>query len=582
MCGIAGMAGGRGDVGRALHTFAYRGPDAEGSFSDGAVALGQVRLSIIDLDPRSNQPLFDTTGDTGIVFNGEIYNYRELREELERVHGARFRSQSDTEVLVEGYRAWGTDMLPRLRGMFAFAIYDKPQRTILLARDHAGIKPLYYAVHEGKLLFASEAKGVAALLREQGAEPTLSDDAIGLYLAFGYVPSPLTPVKEIVKVPRGSYMRFDIAQQRAEIVPWKLEQYDVSDGAGLQRVVRESILEHTIADVPVGVFFSGGIDSSVVALALRDAGMDLATYSVRVAGKAADEPYFRDIASKLGVKARIVDFGLTEFERMFEHVLARMDDPIADPSIFPTALVSVVASEDVKVVLSGEGGDELFLGYPRALRLVHMQRQRRGGDIAAPLAALPPFRGKRALYARIAAAAGNPEAFYLSQTSLAFDRTPVHAWRSAIRLMRETDSLWFDRDWYLENMLMRKADMATMYASIEGRVPLLGARLWSAAPTFAQANMRGAGKRLLREMLYEALPRELVDRPKSGFGIPLSSLAQQSVLLREASAAAAHSLRATGLPVFRAIPDADHVLAYPSLAYGLVALHRSLKNLGLL
>ena len=238
----------------------------------------------------------------------------------------------------------------------------------------------------------------------------------------------------------------------------------------------------------------------------------------------------------------------------------------------------------MKVVLSGEGGDELFLGYPRALAIERMHKHAAESGSLFDLLVLksPRFRGKRAASAWCARRLLLPVSYYFTQSSLAFDQTPPDAWHAARKIAGQRDPLWLDRDMYLENMLLRKTDMATMYASIEGRVPLLGAQLWNAAPSFAHENAERSGKQILRTMLLEALPRELVERPKSGFGIPINGLYKRSKLLSAAGDEAAIVLRRELELLSPYIPAPEALTSHPALSYGLVALHRSLQNLGLL
>ncbi len=578
MCGILGQTGGDEHALRvAAAGMAYRGPDAEGYFEDKSVALGHKRLSIIDVDARSNQPLFSNDSKYTIVFNGEIYNFKDLKQELEREHKVQFRTESDTEVLLEGYRVWKEALLPKLRGMFAFAIYDVAGGEIFLARDHAGIKPLYFAQEKGKLHFASEAKAVAALLRGDGVQLDISREAVGMYLVLGNIPSPMTLCTQIKKLPRSSWGRYTIVSDTMHVAEWQPEVEPATTPEAMTQAIRESIVEHTIADVPVGVFFSGGIDSSVVALALKEAGINLTAFCVRVEGRDADEQYFREIAKQLGVEARVHTFGVQEFDDIFEHVLSKMDDPIADPSIFPTAFISQIASKDVKVVLSGEGGDELFFGYQRALTLARMNaRAEQFGVLEKLYAHTPSFRGKRGAMAWLARVLRRPVSYYLTQSALALDAIPAGVLKSVHAYLAREDSQRLDRDWYLENMLMRKADMATMYASIEGRVPLLGAQVWMNAPRFAAENLR-SGKDTFKDMLRTALPNNLIDRPKSGFGIPLTRLRSESKILAPAIDKARIELMEL-FPEYRSVIAASEQNA--SIAYGLVALHRSIRNLG--
>lgn len=578
MCGILGYSGGSESAVRsAASQFSYRGPDAEGYFSDSMVSLGHKRLSIIDVDERSNQPFFSSDKTSAIVFNGEIYNYKELRDELVRDHAVEFRTESDTEVLLEGYRVWKEVLLPKLRGMFAFAIYDAAEGEIFLARDHAGIKPLYYANVSGRLYFGSEAKAVASLLREDGVPLDISHDAVGMYLVLGNIPSPMTLCTQIKKLPRGSWSRYTIESDTMHVAEWQPAVAPATTPEEMTQAIRASIIEHTVADVPVGVFFSGGIDSSVVALALKEAGINLTAFCVRVEGRDADEPYFREIALTLNVDAQVHTFGVKEFDGVFEHVLSKMDDPIADPSIFPTAFISQIAAKDVKVVLSGEGGDELFFGYQRALTLARLNaRAEQFGVLEKLYAHTPSFRGKRALMAWLSHVLRRPVSYYLTQTALSLDSIPADVFKSVHAYLTHEDTQRLDRDWYLENMLMRKGDMATMYASIEGRVPLLGAQVWMNAPRFADENLR-SGKDTLKDMLRTALPNNLIDRPKSGFGIPLTSLRSESNLL-------AGAIETARIELLKLFPEYRSFIAVSesnaSVSYGLVALHRSIRNLG--
>lgn len=579
MCGIIGATGvTREALQEGLQTFSYRGPDALGYSEIEGMLMGHARLSIIDLDPRSNQPFWDERKERAIVFNGEIYNFREIRAELEK-YGVIFRTESDTEVLLAAFGQWGKDMLPRLRGMFAFAIQDAHAGTVFLARDHAGIKPLYYTL-EGGLVFASELKGVVSLMRARTQHVELDTASLGLYRAFGYVPSPHTLVSGLRKLERGSWLSYDIATATADTGSWQPETTAVDTVVGLEAAVRESVLEHTIADVPVGLFFSGGIDSSVIALVLQEAGMKLETFSIGVEGRGADEPYFNAIAKELHVSAHAAPFGIREAEEMYEHVFSKMDDPIADSSILPTAYVSRLAHERVTVVLSGEGGDELFQGYPRQEAIVAMGTGARSRLLDAFLTAGPAFKGKRRLLLGLARAMHDPAFYYLLTVSLAQDMLEPPSWERARDMLAKTEPLWFDRDWYLENMLLRKADMATMYSSLEGRVPLLGAQVWNAAPKLSRENLAGGTKMVLRNMLKKRLPAELVDRPKSGFGISTRQLFAEFEPARTDLSRALAGLQEHGFPA----PARQGTLVknYPAYAFGIVALYRSLQNLSLL
>ncbi len=585
MCGIIGATSGtRKETESALQVFRYRGPDALGFFEQDGVVLGHARLSIIDLDARSNQPFFDEQHEIGVVFNGEIYNYKELRTELEREHKIRFRTDSDTEVLVYAYRVWGERALPRLRGMFAFCVYDLRSGTLFLARDHAGIKPLYYSLEHGRVAFASELKGVVALVRGSGISIEMDSEAIGWYTVFGYVPSPKTLVKGISKLERGSWLRYDLTTKKEVRGVWRPETRAITTRPELETAIKRSILEHCVADVPVGTFFSGGVDSSLIAAVLHESGADLETFSIRVSGRPADEHYFTEIAKLLGVKTHVADFGVKEFDSMYDDLLSLVDDPIADTSLFPTALVARLAAKKVKVVLSGEGGDELFLGYPRVLRVGRMRDSALAYSevVDSVFFGMPAFRGKNRVFSSIASGLNLPASYYLLQTSPARDLSPSRAWRRAEEGLSSGDPYWYDRDWYLENMLLRKTDMATSYASIEGRVPLLGAELWNAAPAFVKENVvGGTGKKILKDMLAGYIPKELIERPKSGFGISIEAIFRDSKKASPGLHEALCALRDIGIMVDAGKEELLKV-RYPMYGFGLVMLHRALKNLGII
>lgn len=581
MCGIIGTTKGDKDVVRsALSSFAYRGPDAQKFFSDQAITLGHARLSILDLDERSDQPFFDVKREIGIVFNGEIYNFKELRSELERVHGVQFRTTSDTEVLVYGYRYWGKEMLPKLRGMFAFAIYDMRNSSIFLARDHAGIKPLYYSTAVGTLLFASELKGVVSLLRSSGLPVRVHPSSVHLYQVFGYIPSPLSLVSEVYKLERGTWLTYELKTKCVATGVWKPQETNIDSVVSAEEAARRSVLEHAIADVPVGTFFSGGVDSSLIAALLKESGQPLKAFSVQVEGRTADEPYFRAISKELGLDMTVAEFGLAQFDAMYEDMVHRTDEPIADTSLFPTTYIARVAAREVKVVLSGEGGDELFLGYPRARVLASMKNARHSKILNTLFLNSSSFKGKNTVFEKLAASSGMASAYYLYKTSPARDLAPAIAWKQAEEILETVEPRWFDRDLYLENMLLRKTDVATSYASIEGRVPLLGTELWNAAPHFAQYNARD-GKTILKDLLATFVSRELIDRPKAGFGLDIESLFRESKYLRADLDSALHALKGFNLGVSHS--DATRIAArYPVYGFGLIMLYHGLTNLDLL
>ncbi len=583
MCGIVGCTGDSPEAVRsALRLIAYRGPDGEGISSDGLVTLGHARLSIIDVDQRSAQPMEDVTGRLRITFNGEIYNYREIRGQLELHHP--FRTESDTEVILAAYREWGTKLTEHLHGMFAFAIEDCDAQKVFLFRDRAGIKPLYYSVRDGRIFFASEVKGVLQLLAKEKLVPSLDRSAIELYLALGYIPTPQTLYEDVFMLEPGHVLEFDlqakqvIRNEQASFVSEQIQSREAFKG-----LLERSILSHLVSDVPVGVFFSGGTDSSLIAAVLHSNNKHLRTYSVRFPNDQRDEKYFRAINERLKLDCTVIDFGSAELERVLERVLCRIDEPIFDSSIFPTFFLAERASRDVKVVLSGEGGDELFRGYHRHIPLSGMS------VLDAKIGALDrlflsPPRGAwtQRLIMTCMKIMRRPVSFYLSQLSPAGSLCPVSSWSVAKAYLAGTGVRPIDFDFvaYLENDLLRKIDLATSYASIEGRVPLLDQDVIASASEFESEHLKGGVlKSFLKGILADYLPTELVYRKKAGFGLP-GNWFQSTPALREVTRASIQYLDERKLlPVTMRSYGAERIMTeYPSLAYALLFLGRAIMN----
>jgi asparagine synthase (glutamine-hydrolysing) len=375
MCGIIGISEHNEKVIKdSCLCFQYRGPDATSFFSDSHVTLGHHRLAILDLDPRSTQPMSDEDKKIWIVFNGEIYNFKELKEQL--VSKYHFRTTSDTEVLIYAYKEWGMEMTKYIQGMFALAIYDSKKQKVILLRDHAGIKPLYYYEKDGLLIFASELKGVVKTLKEKNLPLSINKRAIDLYTVMGYIPSPYTMYNEIAKLPKSSYLEFDLKAKTSNHTTYVPNSVEVTTFEDYSKLIEKKVLEHLIADVPVGVFFSGGTDSSLIATILHKHNINLETFSIGIDYKSDDKKYFKLISDHLKLKSHVYSFDIPELDSVYEEVMTKMDEPTYDNSIFPTYFVSKKAAEKVKVVLSGEGGDEYFYGYPRSFQLSKMKDRR--------------------------------------------------------------------------------------------------------------------------------------------------------------------------------------------------------------
>lgn len=584
MCGIVGLTGNHPQAVRsAAALIAYRGPDASADWTDDCVSLAHNRLSIIDVDARSNQPMWDATGQLCIVFNGEIYNHAELRREF--APAIEFRTASDTEVLLLGYKLHGATFFARTRGMFACAIYDRTKGTLSLFRDHAGIKPLYYHVADEVLAFGSEMKSVLSLMHAIGRSVERDRAALAAYLALGYVPAPATLYREVRVLPRSHYLVYDIRQRTSSLQKIDIEGSFAGDEDALSDLIEQKVISHLVADVPVGLFFSGGTDSSLIAAILNRHDRRLRAFSVRIAGRPADERYFRSIAERLKLDATICEFGPAEFKSSYRAVMDRIDIPLADSAIFPTYLVSKRASEEVKVVLAGEGGDELFFGYPRQRILSRLSNSAPFYDaqLDAAYRTMPDVSWRDKIFAAMFSRLASPASYYLFTMAPAAGLLRKEAWnagKTAIEGASETP-FYIDRELYLESLLLRKTDLATSYASIEGRVPFLDPEVIAAAENFVGEWRRTLQEKpVLKRVLGRHLPDELVWRPKSGFGLLLSLFAEGSETFQADLDAALADL-GPELADLVMLPSAPALIAKrSSFALALIMLHRVLANNG--
>ncbi|MCG6962891.1 MAG: asparagine synthase (glutamine-hydrolyzing) [Acidobacteria bacterium] len=575
MCGIAGWAEEEGRVDRAVialmcEQIRHRGPDGHGIWisPEASVGLGHRRLSIIDLSDAAAQPMANERGNIQLVFNGEIYNFRELRHELEAA-GHEFKSQTDSEVILHGYEEWGADgCLEHLRGMFAFALWDGGQKQLLIARDRIGIKPLYYAeLPGGGLAFASEAK---ALLAHPRLSPALDDDGLRGYLAYGYVPHERSIFRGIRKLRPGHALRWQ-AGRVVERRWWELHyQPQALDGsreelvAEIGRLVREQVAAHMVADVPVGSFLSGGVDSSTVtALARENVGNALSTFCVGFdAGSQDDLHYSRLVAEALATEHHTMQLTGDDARRLLPTLAGVMDEPLYDPSVLATLVLAGFARHHVKVALSGTGGDEVFAGYGWFASQVRYARQRsRLGPLWYPLAmAANPMVG---LLRRLPFGMRAPGALKLvgrSQPERSFlVRGFFDSWGQRRLLGGGVDSavpdgehLWVHQrtwrpDWplvpavlnhdmcsFLPDNCLVLLDRTTMAHGLEARVPLLDHGLVEAVFRIPwQELSSGDGeKRLLKEIAAQLVPHEVLTRAKSGFSPPFK------VWLREGGMAA--------------------------------------------
>jgi asparagine synthase (glutamine-hydrolysing) len=548
VCGICGIASTNSSgitdrVAAMSATLVHRGPDSSGEFSDEGVALAARRLSIIDLE-TGDQPVANENGTLHVVQNGEIYNYRELRRDLERA-GHSFRTQGDTEVLLHLYEEHGDRFAERLRGMFAIAIWDASHRRLVLARDRFGIKPLYYRHADNELAFASELR---ALPRGE-----IDLDALEAFLAFNSIPAPLTIFREIRKLPPGHLLIWEDGhiELRRFARPAPLEELREDEEAELveelRSRLRDSVRAHLVSDVPVGVLLSGGVDSAfLAALAAQEGSEPLRTFSIGFEERSFDElAGARLVAERYGTQHQ--ELVLRPDAALLLPALAdAFDEPFADSSALPAYLVSQLAANDVKVALSGEGGDELFGGY--YTYAADLLAERVGGlaRLARPLVERLPTSSSKASFdykaKRFVRAAHLPslerhhgwkEIFSpelraeLTGRGSAFD--PVDLLRDRYRETEGADELArlqdVDLGIYLVDDLLVKTDRASMAHSLEARVPYLDTVVTNLALALhTRHKIRGFSKKvLLRKAAAPLLPREIVHGKKRGFSIPAAA-----------------------------------------------------------
>jgi asparagine synthase (glutamine-hydrolysing) len=553
MCGIAGFVlldqvAQRGMVQAMCDQIRHRGPDDEGVYVDRGCGIGMRRLSIIDLS-TGHQPMSNEDGSVWIVFNGEIYEYKELRADL-MARGHRFQTASDTETLIHLYEEEGVDGLKRLRGMFAFAIWDARQGRLLLARDRFGKKPLYYAVLPTGIFFASE----LSCLRAAGVPLEPDPEALRLYFQLGYVPDPLSAYRAVRRLPAGGWMTWERGEARQGRY-WRAPQPAAEAAPGLSyadavRKVREKFDEavriRMIADVPLGAFLSGGIDSSsIVASMAMQSQEPIKTFSIGFEEGAFNElPYAGIVAKKYGtdhheIVVRPDSIGIIrKFARHF-------GEPFADASAIPTFIMSEFAARYVKVALSGDGGDELFGGYTS---LQQVQKLAAFDHVPQSMRLLMSWASSRMPYS----AYGKNFLHMLGRRSgldryFAFNYAPFHMRSKLLRpdwmlpaeagfLARAlpdcvlpddagtmSQVMYFEGTANLTGDMLVKVDRMSMAASLEVRCPLLDHELAELAATIPHAwkVANGKGKRILLDALGDRLPPELLNRPKTGFGVPL-------------------------------------------------------------
>ena len=575
MCGIAGFISPQNrltadHLHMMTHRLAHRGPDAEGYFCEAGVGLGHRRLSILDLSEGARQPMHSHDERYVIVYNGEVYNFREIAKSLRMAP----RTGSDTEVILEAFIKEGPGFVHRLNGMFSLAIYDKVTRSTFLCRDRLGVKPLYYIqTDDGDFIFASELKALTAI----SGLLMLNTQAVHSFLHLGYIPAPHTIYQEVFKFPQGSYAVVNANGQAEFHTFWMAETFiepapiadEVLAKDRLRELITSSVRYRLISDVPVGIFLSGGIDSSTVAAyAAKVADAPVKTFSIGFREKAFDESSFA---------ARVAEHLKTEH---YEHILTEedalervdalcdiYDEPYADSSAIPTLLVSEFARKHVKVVLSGDGGDELFMGYGMyrwARRLSRPLTATAGKLLSGVFQRYGSERLQRGFKVFDTPSREMLRSHIFSQEQYLFSRKEIKMLSrlqsdfiplkerlrtTRRRLSPEEEQALFDMHYYLPDDLLVKTDRAGMHHSLEIREPLLDFRIVQFALNLdLSLKYRSATtKYLLKQILYELVPASLFDRPKRGFAVPMVKWLQGELRSRAETSLAANLTKELGI-----------------------------------
>lgn len=565
MCGIAGIVAfesgkppTRQQLEAMCRTLTHRGPDDRGVVIEDGVGLGMQRLAVIDLE-TGQQPIFNEERTVCAVFNGEIYNFRELRRELES-SGHRFASATDGEVIVHLWEELGPEFVSKLNGMFAIALHDRRQRQLVLVRDRAGIKPLFWAHNSRHLVFASEIK---ALLASGRVPPELDLDSLGQFMSWEYVPTPRTLFKDIEKLRPGTMLLVDLASGRSHSVSW----WDLPSGSTNRSVaeweeavdekLKECVQRQLVSDVPLGAFLSGGVDSSLVVSGMGEA----RAFSIGFEDRSYDESaWAAKVAKHLDVSHRVETLRPRAGE-LFDSLMPFMDDPIADFSIFPTYLVSRLAREEVTVVLTGDGGDELFGGYetylaqgiarwweripsplrqgvvepwirgwrPRAAKKGWINKSRRFVEGMEHDARLRHARWRLFVGEEMRRRLFTPEALEAMDTPVGAHILDLRSQAAERNLIDQ--GLYVDFKSYLSDNCLVKVDRMSMACSLEARVPFLDHELIELAfrlPAELKVR-RGRTKPLLKRLAARHVPAECVYRPKEGFSIPLKDWLRQEL-----------------------------------------------------
>ena len=556
MCGIVGFNGKNSKKLEAMiNSIRHRGPDDSGTFESQNFSLGHVRLSILDLSSHGHQPM--NYKNLSMVYNGEIYNFKEIRDEL-KTYGYRFNSYSDSEVVLKAYHKWGVDAINRFIGMFAIAIYDNISSELTLIRDRVGVKPLYYYFDGSNFIFASELKAIMEFFRNS-KKLKISKDALFEYFKFGYISSNLSIFENCYKVPAGNYLIFDIQKSKIEIKEYwsilpffELPKFKKSEEElidELESILIKAFRYRMVSDVPIGIFLSGGVDSSIVASILQKHYGNIHTFTIGFKEDKYNEArYAKEVAEYIGTTHTERYLDASGAKDILDRFVEIYDEPFGDSSGIPTTLVSQVARDaDIKVVLSADGGDEIFCGYSRywTINSIGEKIFKIPYPIRSGIGSIMDLIGdnniskiitnsniefKYKLIHKILKNSNSWKDIYLALTSYDIDelldftkKIDEVSFEVGEKIAPMQGMMLWDYHRYMVDDILTKVDRATMSLSIEGREPLLDHTIaeFMAQVPFEMKYKNGDSKYLLKKVLERYIPKEMIYRKKMGFGIPI-------------------------------------------------------------
>lgn len=553
MCGILGQINKKGHPDKKifssmLRTLFHRGPDQMETFYDGSLALGHTRLSIIDLSPAGTQPMFNEDGTVALIFNGEIYNYLDIKKRLQKNHI--WKSKTDSETLIHGYEQWGQAISEKIEGMFAFAIYDKERQLITVSRDHFGKKPLYYYLDEEIFCFASEIK---AIITHPQIKKKLKIDRGSLtkFLFYGYIPSPHSVWDGIKKLEPSTTFQFDIENWKIinKHCYWKLEDVKLINTPDetqilekTEKLIKKSVEKRLMSDVPLGIFLSGGVDSSLIATYLSQYSSKVSSFTVcyKDSPEIDESKYAKRVADTLGITNNLCFFESKQVRNNFIQILDYLDEPLADAAIIPLFFISKFAKNKISVALSGDGGDELFGGYPKYNAQKFIENF---SYLSVLVSIIRPFISKNNTYYKLFDSFTTPfpvRQFLFGSGSLLFTELQEllnvesvnfdTVFEDAIRyekIFKQKDivnkSLFLDCKIQLPDWYLVKGDRATMATSLEMRNPLLDKELAEFAFSLKGdwKIRKNTNKYILKKLAGKYIDPDIIYRKKSGFGVPL-------------------------------------------------------------